>query len=133
MKRRVTRYVNEVESGLRYDGYILIDKIRFDYEIELMIHFSRLNERTAKASVDELRQIFQIIIKKDSHVIGLMDDEYIFFFQMLMLTVVGLYAASTNEPETTDMKDGNDVDFVLEAEEMLISLNDEGGPSPDFH
>jgi len=90
-KVSVQRHIEQVHEGAYYKGYIDINNVRFDYELVLTISFARLPKIPPKTDVEEVSRIFNIIVRRDIVFINLTEEEYNFFFSLIVGFAVNLY------------------------------------------
>lgn len=96
MKTAVEKFIEQVSDGRRYQGYLKIADITFDYELMFATSISQLDKMKPAKDENEARQLFQIMVKKDGADIDLTKEEWIFFFRTLMTFAVDFY----NDPQT---------------------------------
>ena len=108
MKVEVERYVKQVRDGSHYEGHVKIAETKFDYELVFAVPISQLDEMEPVKDKSEIRNHFQLTIKKDNANIELTDREYSFFFSMLVEFAVDFY----NNPQTRDSNEGMLGDMV---------------------
>ena len=96
---QVERYVEQVLDGTKYAGYMKIANTKLDFEVVFTVPIPRLDDMEPVKGASEVRRIFQVMVMRNSEIIELTDDEYGFFFSMLVEFAVMLY----NEPQTRAM------------------------------
>jgi hypothetical protein len=98
----VERYVEQVRDGSHYRGDVKIAGTKLDYELKFAVPISQLDDMARPNGPEEVRRIFQLTVEKEGVLIELTDEEYGFFFQMLVMLAVDFY----NNPQTRDSNDG---------------------------
>ena len=102
MKVEVERYVQQVRDGSHYRGHVKIAETKLDYELVFVVPISQLDEMEPVKDKSEIRNRFQITIKKNNVNIELTDEEYGFFFSMLVEFALNFY----NNQQTRDSNEG---------------------------
>jgi len=102
IKVPVERYVEQVRHGSDYKGHIKIAETKLDYELRFAVPISRLNSMKPTNNKEDIRRTFQLTVKRDGANIKLSEEEYGFFFQMLVTLAVDFY----NNPQTQDSNEG---------------------------
>ncbi len=86
------RYIEPIFNDKHYKGYIKIDDTKFDYELTFRIPITWiLNIMKPTDDENEIRSIFQLIIKRKNKKIELTNKEYKFFFSMIIVPVIDFY------------------------------------------
>src|SRR3989344_4728773 len=100
MQVSVERYIEQVSDGKQYKGNVKIAETTLDYNLTFMVPIPRLHEWKPE-SKDEIRRTFAIAVrgKRD---IKLTDEEYSFFFSLLVPFAVDFY----NDPQTRSHNEG---------------------------
>lgn len=90
----VERYIEQVTDGSHYKGHIRIFTIKFDFEIVFMLPIDLVDDYIQKRvkDFDEFRQIIQIALQRDGIDLELSNQEYAFFFSMLVGIVMAFYS-----------------------------------------
>lgn len=102
MKVAVERYIEQVADGSHYKGHVKIAGIKFDYELKVNVEMPKFDPEHFVVRIvmpedkNELRRSYEITVRKKHKQIELDDEEYIFFFHMLVQFTVDFY----NEPMT---------------------------------
>ncbi len=104
MKIPVERYLEQVLDGSFYKGYIKIFETEFNYELKFKVPIPKLNgmDLTSMNKPEQVRRIFQLVLKRNEFEIELSDKEYGFFFEMLVIFAAEFY----NNPKTRLINDG---------------------------
>ncbi len=87
----VQRHVELVCHGVSYKGYIRITGVRFDYEIKFAVPLNEYKPSDTPMSVDEVREKFQITVKREGKAIKLAHNEFGFFLLVLAEIVSDFY------------------------------------------
>jgi len=90
-KVSVEQYVEQVRDGSHYKGYLKIADVKFDYELEFVVPIPKFDDLEPAKGPEDVRRLFQLTVKRDETQIELTDDEYGFFFQMLVEFAVNFY------------------------------------------
>ncbi len=101
-KVSVKRYVEQVRDGSEYKGYLKIAETTLDYELRFDIPIDKLDDSELLDGVHEIRRVFQLTVKRNGKRIELTDEEYGFFFRLLVLFAVEFY----NNPRTRENNQG---------------------------
>ena len=101
-KVSVERYVEQVHDGSHYQGYLTIADTTLDYELVFAVPIPRLDDMEPAKDKEEIRRLFQLTVKRDNANIELTNDEYGFFFQMLVAFAVDTY----NNPQIRASNEG---------------------------
>ncbi len=78
----IEKYIEQVQDGLEYKGYIKIASIKLDYELKFAIPIPKLDEMEQPKGFGEARRLFQISMSKEGINIDLSNEEYLFFFDL---------------------------------------------------
>ena len=101
-KVSVDRYIEQVRDGSHYRGHVKIADTKLDYELVFSVPIPKLDDMEPTNDRDEIRRIFQLTLKRDEANIALTEEEYGFFFQMLVPFAADFY----NNPQTRDSQEG---------------------------
>jgi hypothetical protein len=105
----VKRTTTQVVDGIRYVGEISIAETEFDYELVFGVPIPKLNDLAPETFENGgVRKIFQITVKKGGKNVDLTDDEYGFFFSLIVEFVVVFY----NQPQTRGNNEGAMASFL---------------------
>lgn len=103
----VERTIGSFTYECEYEGTLEIEGVRFDWKLEFTTPISLLYDEVILSEgvareicVDATRRLIQITINRDGTVIELTDDEYIFFFGLLVEFTVDFYSEERT-PATT--------------------------------
>lgn len=99
MKVAIEQYIQQVSDGNRYKGHVKIADSKFDYELIFPVPIPRLDDMVVPGEdlgMDEIRRLCQLTVKRNDVAIELTDDEYGFFFRMLLVLTLDFY----NNPQT---------------------------------
>lgn len=93
----IDKRVEEIKPGKLYWGYIEIDdKIKIEYQLDFVLSISELVEKFKSFGdvweYPEVRQIIRITLKNRKELIELDDDEYLFFFHLIVEFAILCYA-----------------------------------------
>ena len=101
-ERKVTveRYIEQVCDGSKYKGTLKIADTTFDYELMFATPIPKLVEPLRE--VEEIRRVFQIVVKRNGAEIEIANNEYRFFFDMLVKFALKFY----NDPQVRESNDG---------------------------
>jgi len=99
MTSTIRRRIEEVAEGIRYKGTIRIGGVKFDYELKFSTPIPDLDSTKQPGTVEQVRLIFQISLERDGRKIELDEDEYSFFFSMLVEAVVKFYNSLSRHGE----------------------------------
>lgn len=102
MKVEIERHVEQVVDGSHYKGHVKIGKATFNYELKFTIPIPQLDDMEPAKDVPEIRRTFVLTVEKDGQRIELTNDEYGFFFHLLVEFVLHFY----NNPQTRDNNEG---------------------------
>lgn len=102
MKVQIERKVEQVVDGTHYKGHLKIAETVLHYELRFAIPIPRLDDMKPLDGADEVRRTFQITVKRDDANVELTDEEYCFFFNILMEFAVSFY----HNPQTRDSQEG---------------------------
>lgn len=102
MKVSIERYVQQVHDGSHYKGHVKIAQTKLDYELRFAVPIPQLDVMELPEDKDKIRRIFQLTVKKGDASIELTDEEYGFFFQMLVPFAAEFY----KNPQTRDSNEG---------------------------
>lgn len=96
----IEKYIEQVQDGCCYKGYVLINnEIRLYYDLVFKVPIAVLvKKEELPKDVDELRNLIQITVTRDGANVELTNDEYGFFFSMVVEFAVVFY----NSPQTRD-------------------------------
>ncbi len=87
--------IEQVADGIHYKGYLKIKERTFEYDFKLTIPIPELGNQPLSTTRDEvnkqIRSTFQLCLKKDGSELELTDEEYAFFFMVLLNSAVDLY------------------------------------------
>jgi hypothetical protein len=90
--------VVQVKDGTDYKGHIKFGETTILYEMVFTISIPRLETALEKPTMDDMKRLFQITLRKEDEPIALTDDEYILFLRMLLMEVAGFpQTRDTNE------------------------------------
>ena len=97
----VDRFVKRLKEGRRYGGFIQVDQVRLSHEL---IFSSPFNESDLVAVQDryDKREDMEIVVTRDGTAIELNDQEYWFFYLMIMPLFVGFCRAAHGEGKCGD-------------------------------
>jgi len=98
----VERHIDQVVDGSKYKGYVQIGKAKLDYELDFAVSIPETDTMPEPKDQAEARRIFQITVKKDGSDIPLTDQEWGFFFSMLVMFAAEFY----HLPQTRDSNSG---------------------------
>ncbi|HYF05770.1 MAG TPA: hypothetical protein VEA59_06395 [Patescibacteria group bacterium] len=98
----IERYIQQVTHGTAYKGDLTIGETKLEYNLLFTIPINGLDNMQPPKSEAEIRQTFQITVKKDGAPIELTFEEYGLFFQLLVDFAVEFY----NNPQTQDSNEG---------------------------
>ncbi len=87
----ITTYMEQVSHGSHYRGYVEIASAKFDYELVFSIPIDQLDSVETPKEENEVRQLFQIKVKRYNVDIELTSDEYEFFFSILTQLALDFY------------------------------------------
>lgn len=110
MKVLVERYIEGVWGGNRYRGYMKIADTKLDYDLWFDIPIPQLNTMASFENQGNLRCVFKITMRRGDANIELTEEEYGFFFQMLVPFATRLYY---NNPQVYDSKEGGVLGEIL--------------------
>jgi len=102
MRVLVERHVHQIRDGSQYSGHVVIAGVTFGYDLVFDVPIPRLEEMAVPQNAKEIRQAFQITVRKNSEEIELTDKEYGFFFDLLVELAVDFYRS----PQTRDAQQG---------------------------
>jgi len=106
MQVSIERYVEQVQDGLSYLGYVQIADTKFEYELRFSVPIPVLDDMEPVDKIREVRQIFQLTVKKNGVVLDLSDPEYMLFFGMLINFIVDFYYLESTRSLNGDNKLG---------------------------
>ena len=98
----IARYIEQVEDGTHYKGHLNITGVEFDYEVVLKKPIKQFIASKSINSLEELRNVFIILVKRGGVEIPLSEDEYKFFATVLIEFVVSFY----HEPQVRETNEG---------------------------
>jgi len=124
MKVSVERRIEQVVDGSHYKGHIKIADTKFDYDLKFAVPISRLDDTKPSADPKEIRRMFQLVLKRGEAIIDLMEDEYSFFFYMLVTFAVEFY----NDPQTRH-NNGGLIGMILSGQGPMADLGVSGSIS----
>ena len=101
-KVSVERYVEQVRDGSHYRGHVKIVDTELKYELVFAIPIDKLDGMVEPTDVNELRLLFQITVRRGDANIELTNEEYGFFFSMVVELTLGFY----NNGQTRDNNKG---------------------------
>lgn len=84
-------YVEQIYSGEEYKGYIKISGITISYFLKLLIPISKLKSISPPKNLVEIKNLFQLEIKKENTHVNLENSEFIFMIKMIIPIVMNLY------------------------------------------
>jgi len=87
----VKRYIEQVRNGSHYKGHVVIADTKLDYELVFPIPITALLDMPDPKDVNEIRDIFQLTVKRDDVNIELTDDEYGFFSSTVVNLAIDFY------------------------------------------
>lgn len=76
----------------RFMGRIKIAESEFTFELSFLIPFSRYAAALSGKSIVEFRKVIDITVSKNDAAIELTDQEYYFFYKLLMGGVLNIYS-----------------------------------------
>lgn len=80
----IERHIEQVADGTAYKGHITIGEAKLEYELKFTVSIPELDAMPTPKDKTEARNIFLITVRKDDTFISLTDDEWSFFFSMLV-------------------------------------------------
>lgn len=96
MKVRVERYIEQVQYGSQYKGYLKIVDTNFDYDLNFAVLIPSLDGIGPFNGIGEIRRIFQFTLRKDGLNVDLTDKEFGFLFPLIMELVAEIYSHPQN-------------------------------------
>lgn len=92
---QIERYIEQVQDGRQYKGYLKIGGEQFDHDFVLGIPLSKLEEMSEEELLKrvggEFRKLFSLAVKRGDAVIELTDEEHGLFCSILMYLVEKFY------------------------------------------
>ena len=116
-KVSVERHVEQVRNGRRYKGYVKIANTKLDYELVFGVPIAQLDSMEPAEDENGIRRLFQLAVKRNNANIELTEEEYKFFFSMIVELAVDFY----NNPQTRGINEGY-VGEVLQGKGPLAAL-----------
>jgi hypothetical protein len=102
-KVSIERQVEQVTDGTDYKGYLKFAGIQLDFELKFSVHIKHLDDtELVIKSLEDIMRVFQISITRDGEKIEINDDEYGFFYALLVEHTIGFYSHS----QTRDTNEG---------------------------
>ncbi len=114
----VERHVKQVRHGSRYKGYVKILDTELAYELVFGVPIARLENMEPLKNETEVRNLFHITVKRQDENIELTNEEYRFFFWLIVAFAIDYY----NSPLTRD-KQEYFVDDMLRPRGPLLELS----------
>jgi len=97
-KVSVGRYIQQIAHGVHYQGHVMIGRTKLDYELRFHVPIPHLGGMEPPSEdVTEFRRLFQLALKKEDKTIELNDEEFRFFFAMLVEFAVDFYFATQSK------------------------------------
>ncbi len=90
-KVSVERNIQQVIDGRHYKGYVNIADTRLDFELVFEVPIPHLESVPPAKTTDDARRFFQITVKRDDAYIELTNEEYLFFFSVLVQLTIDFY------------------------------------------
>lgn len=84
-------YVEQIYSGEEYKGYIKISGTTMSYFLRLLIPISKLKNISPPKNIVEIKNLFQLELKKESAHVNLENSEFVFMIKMIIPLVMNLY------------------------------------------
>ena len=101
-KVSVERYVEQVRNGSHYKGYVKIADTKLSYELVFGIPIKQLDSIESPKDENEIRRLFQLTVKRNNADIELTNEEYSFFFSILVEFATEFY----DNGQTRDSNEG---------------------------
>lgn len=80
----ILRTITEVEDGRAYNGTLSVGTVTLKFEIRFSVPLPELDKRWEQPTMNELRQVAAITLKKkDGATIEIDEDEHIFFWLLI--------------------------------------------------
>lgn len=98
----VERHVTQVRDGSHYRGHVKIVDTKLDYELMFGVPISQLDDVAKTMDESEVLRLFQIEVTRNGSKIELTDEEYGFFFSMVVELAIDFY----NDPGTRSQQGG---------------------------
>ncbi len=117
MQLTVSRSIQQIVDGLKYQGTIGIGQGTFEYQLEFPVPVPELDAMKHAEDTPTIRRLYKLTIKKAGLALELTDDEFNFFFALAAMDAVEFY----NLPQTRASNEGK-MGELLEAKGPLASM-----------
>ncbi len=101
-KISIEQYVEQVQDGVRYKGHVKVAGTSFDYELVFGFPINQLDSLPLTKDDSEVQRLFQITVKRGNTIVELTNEEYKFFFSVIVEFVLSFY----DNPQTRDSNNG---------------------------
>lgn len=119
----IRRYVEQVVDGSHYKGHLKIDDVALDYELVFTVPILRLNDMAPAGTVTALRRVIQLTMQRNGANIELMDEEYNFFFQLVVMYAVDFYDMPQTRANNKNLQGRGSV-VAMTGGEAYIAITD---------